>query len=218
LVWHLPGVEHEFLEPSADCDLRVLLFEPDLLASVAALRQLGALVAGRPVVELARSDFEQLRDLCEDTCARELTTRAETNERLRRALAIAWRATLAGHDDRRALSLVELASCLLLEDPSLERHRVCRSLDVSEGYLSRQFQRELGLSFREQRARLRVARFVNQVSRAHQNYLEAALAAGFGSYSQLHRVFSSIVGLSPSNYFTLATRNDRANWRTLHGL
>ena len=168
-------------------------------------------------MELTRRDFERLRELCEATCARELTTRSETTARLRLALDLAWRATCSNHDDRRALSLVELAGCLLLEDPSLERSQLCHTLDVSEGYLSRRFQSELGLSFLEQRARLRVASFVTHVNRAEQNYLAAALASGFGSYSQLHRVFSSIVGLSPSNYFTLATRNDRANWRTLSG-
>lgn len=217
LVWHLPGVEHALLESSADCDLRVVMFEPDLPAKIAGPRQFGALAAGRPVVELTRSDFDRLHEQCDATCALELTTRAETTARLRQILSIAWAATLANHDDRRALSLVELASCLLLEDPSLERSRVCRALDVSEGYLSRRFQSELGLSFLEQRARLRVASFVTQVNRANCTYLEAALASGFGSYSQLHRVFSAVVGLSPNRYFTLDTRNERANWRTLSG-
>jgi len=226
LVWHLPGIEHELLDPSSDCDLRVVLIEPDLWASVAQslaqLREsrtleLGTLLAGRPVVELRQRDFERLRELCEPTCSRELTTRGETTERLRLALSLAWTATISDHEDRRALSLGELASCLLFEDPSLERSSLCRLLDVSEGYLSRRFQSELGLSFLEQRARQRVTRFVTHVNRGGANYLEAALAAGFGSYSQLHRVFSSIVGLSPSDYFTLATRNDRANWRTLLG-
>jgi AraC-like DNA-binding protein len=136
---------------------------------------------------------------------------------LRSTLAIAWAATQRDHDDRRPLSVVEQASCLLLQDPSLERSSVCRRLDVSEGYLSRRFQSELGLQFLEQRARLRVVRFVTEVSRAGQNYLSAALAAGFGSYSQLHRVFSAVVGLSPSAYFTSTARNDRANWRSLNG-
>ncbi len=232
LVWHLPGVEHELVDGSPDCDLRVLMFEAHLTASVArsfartpsaraesssGMRELGALVAGRPVVELTRQEFEQLREACDATCARELNTRAETSARLRQALTLAWAATRSNHDDRRALSLVELASCLLLEEPSLERSSVCRALDVSEGYLSRRFQSELGLSFLEQRARSRVVRFVTQINRGRQSYLDAALDSGFGSYSQLHRVFSAVVGLAPSAYFTLATRNDRANWRTLHG-
>ena len=106
---------------------------------------------------------------------------------------------------------MELASCLLFVDPGLERSAVCRALDVSEGYLSRRFQSELGLSFSEQRARTRVATFVTQVNREGSNCLRAAHESGFNSYSQLHRVFGQVVGINPKAYFRPETRNARAN-------
>ncbi|HEY5376817.1 MAG TPA: helix-turn-helix transcriptional regulator [Polyangiaceae bacterium] len=233
LVWHLPGVEHVLHEASADCDLRVLHIEPDLCAAVvrevaplapaashpvtrtASLfdwtRPLGELASGRPVVELKQRDRDLLLDQCDATCVDPALSASEVSARLRAALSTALRATLSDHDDQRALSLVELASCLLLENPGLERAQVCRALDVSEGYLSRRFQLELGISFSEQRARSRICRFVSQVARNGTSYLEAALESGFGSYSQLHRSFTQIVCTSPRAYFSPTLRNLRAN-------
>jgi AraC-like DNA-binding protein len=231
LVWLLPGVEHAVTGLSSDCELRVIQVEPDLCVSAARelngagvaeatpgagsfsgwAEQLGRLTCGRPVVELSQRDRDHLLEQCDATCADSGMTPGEVPGRLRRALTVAWSATLGDHDSRRPLSLVELAACLLFEVPSLERSAVCRALDVSEGYLSRRFSQELGISFSEQRARLRIARFVTHVNRDRQNYLAAALSSGFGSYSQLHRVFSRIVRVSPKNYFSAGLRNVRAN-------
>lgn len=228
LIWHLPGIEHEMLSASADLDLRVVHVEPDLVApgrprapasAVRAsdrdsfapwVRDLGWLAAGRPVVELKRCDQDALLEHC-DLPSTERHDEADGGERdrLARVLASAHRATRADHDDRRPNSLVELACCLLLEQPSLARPDVCRELGVSEGYLSRRFSAELGISFLEQRARLRLVRFLTHVTRDRQNFLESSLSAGFGSYSQLHRVFTQLIGMSPRAYLQRGGRNGR---------
>jgi AraC-like DNA-binding protein len=152
---------------------------------------------------------------CHTTCADGPLAADDVASRLRRALSTAWLATRREHDSRRALSLIELGSCLLFDQPSLERSALCQALDVSEGHLSRRFQSELGISFAEQRARLRIARFVTHVARDRWSYLDAALASGFGSYSQLHRVFTRVVQASPRSYFSVTARNLRANRITL---
>jgi AraC-like DNA-binding protein len=237
LVWQLPGVEHAVHDVSSDCKLRVIHVEPDLCAQVALelgmhggaskavypgsgsftgwAHELGALVCGRPVVDLAQRDFDSLMELCHTTCVDASLSTEDMPSRLRSALSTAWRATRRDHDSRRPLSLVEVGSCLLFDEPSLERSVLSHALDVSEGYLSRRFQSELGISFAEQRARLRIARFVTHVARDQWSYLDAALAAGFGSYSQLHRVFTRVVSESPRRYFSVAARNARANRVTL---
>lgn len=231
LVWHLPGVEHELVEASTDCEFVVVQAEPDLCAEVGGsfrradgdesshapapfadwIRDLGWLAAGRPVVELKRADQDRIREACAVTCANDGLRREEAALRVRDAVASAWLATRDDHDDRRANSLVELACCLVLEDPSLDRSGVCRALDVSEGYLSRLFRQELGVTFVEQRARSRLTRFCTHVSREGHNYLESALLAGFGSYSQLHRVFVELVGVNPRDYFLNGGRNRNAD-------
>lgn len=228
LIWHLPGMEHEMVSASADLDLRVVHVEPDLatrshpraarlgapppeLDSFAPwVRDLGWLAAGRPVVELKRGDQDALLEDCDLPSTERRDERdGDEQERLARVLAGAHRATRADHDDRRPNSLVELACCLLLEQPALARSEVCRELGVSEGYLSRRFSAELGISFLEQRARLRLVRFLTHVTRERQNFLEASLSAGFGSYSQLHRVFTQLIGMSPRAYLQRGGRNGR---------
>ena len=233
LVWHLPGVEHELVSACSNCDFIVLQAEPDLCAEVGRrfrpksgagrdalaasfadwTRELGWLAAGRPVVELKRADRDRVLEACAVTCASESLSPEQAGQRLRAALASAWSATRDDHDDRRPNSLVELACCLMLEDPSLDRSAICRTLDVSESFLSRRFQRELGLTLVEQRARSRVGRFCTHVVRDGHNYLESALLAGFGSYSQLHRVFVELVGINPREYFARGGRNRRAERR-----
>jgi AraC-like DNA-binding protein len=60
----------------------------------------------------------------------------------------------------------------------------------------------MGASFVEHRARARVAHFLALVQDGRRNLLEAALDAGFGSYSQFHRVFTRVAGVRPRDYFT----------------
>jgi methylphosphotriester-DNA--protein-cysteine methyltransferase len=212
LLWHLPGIEHEFIEASSDLDLRVVHVEPDLVPELALFSNwssgLGRLASGRPAVELTARDCDALLEDI-DLTSNEAGWSADAKPRLRRALSNAYRATCAEYDGQRQDSWVELACCLLLEQPWLDRPGVCRALDVSEGYLSRRFTAELGLSFLEQRARLRIVRFLAHVTREGKTFLEAALCAGFGSYSQLHRVFVRIMGMSPRVYLDGNGRNRR---------
>ncbi len=172
------------------------------------IRDLGWLASGRPVIELASKDRDRLLEHCDAPSLADPRP-WEVPGRLRRALAQAWHATRAHHDDRRANSLVELACCALLEDPALDRSALCKMLDVSEGHLSRSFQAELGVTFLEQRARLRIVRFITHVVRERKRLLEASLLAGFGSYSQLYRVFVQLVGMSPRAYLSVEMRNQR---------
>lgn len=226
LAWHLPSISHELVFASQDLDMRVVHIEPDVASAVcdvpAALKKqaappsalsgwvhdLGWLAAGRPVVELSRADTYRLLDDC-DTPFDNPPKPEEARERLVRLLRNALTASRACQATRPD-SIVELACCLLLEQPGLGRGGVSRRLDLSTGYLSRCFQKELGVSFATQRARIRIARFVAHVECERQTLLEAALSAGFGSYAQLHRTFCALVGMSPRNYLHRGGRQQRA--------
>jgi AraC-like DNA-binding protein len=88
----------------------------------------------------------------------------------------------------------------------VDRPTLAAELGVSEGHLSRSIQRELGVSFLEQRARTRIAHFLALAQGAtgrpggRANLLDAALDAGFGSYSQFHRTFTRVSGSPPRDY------------------
>ena len=71
---------------------------------------------------------------------------------------------------------------------------------MSLGRLARVFKAEMGMSLVEYRNRLRLDRFTALLDTGHRNLLEAALAAGFGSYAQFHRVFRALRHVTPSDY------------------
>jgi len=226
LVWHVPGLAHDLVDASSDLQFRIVHIEPALVAAVASAGllagleggrhdvfaawplELGRYVAGRPVIELQRRDYDALLNDCEER-SDETGVFIDATARTKRALRSAWCATRTDHDDLQPNSLVELACGLLIEDASLDRRQLCRQLDVSGGYLSRRFAAELAITLQEQRARLRVLRFL-ALAMSGRNWLEAALSAGFGSYSQLHRVFVRLVGMSPRKYLSHGGRNQRA--------
>jgi methylphosphotriester-DNA--protein-cysteine methyltransferase len=66
--------------------------------------------------------------------------------------------------------------------------------------LARVFKRDMGMSLVEYRNRLRLDRFWILVDGGRPSLLEAALAAGFGSYAQFHRVFRAQRQVTPREY------------------
>jgi len=122
---------------------------------------------------------------------------------------LALKSTLASVETGLPLSVGQLASCLLLASPTMDRGAVATELGVSEGFLSRAVHRDLGVTFVEHRARTRVAHFLALVQSPESNFLHAALTAGFGSYSQFHRTFSRVSGSRPSRYLGLGRRHSQ---------
>ncbi len=90
---------------------------------------------------------------------------------------------------------------LLQEDPSLGGEAIAKKLGVSFSRFARVFKQGMGVSIVEHRNQLRLDHFMSLVDSGGSNLLEAALASGFGSYSQFHRVFRMHQGKSPREYF-----------------
>jgi transcriptional regulator GlxA family with amidase domain len=90
---------------------------------------------------------------------------------------------------------------MLNEDPSLGGVAIAKKLGVSLSRFARVFKTDMGMSLVDYRNQLRLDRFLAMVDAGGTNLLETALAAGFGSYSQFHRVFRTLRGTSPREYF-----------------
>ena len=217
LCWVLPGVPHVMGDFSDDFDMWVVQLAPSLVESGwrrtvgrtgdGAHRPfedwsvpLGERLAGRAVVDLTAAESRQLSDVA--TSVWTSGDRPDAGALLAALYALALRMTLANLDRRRGLSVAELASCLLLSAPTMDRHDAASALGVSEGFLSRTVHRDLGVTFVEHRARTRIAHFLALMQRGDLNLLSAALEAGFGSYSQFYRTFSRVSGSRPRDYFS----------------
>lgn len=90
---------------------------------------------------------------------------------------------------------------MLTDDPSLRGGDIAKKIGVSLSRLARVFKSDTGVSLVDFRNQLRLERFLSLVDSGSNNLLEAAYAAGFGSYSQFHRVFRALRGASPRDYF-----------------
>jgi AraC-like DNA-binding protein len=96
--------------------------------------------------------------------------------------------------------LVSGALEMLEKDPTMGGKQIAAKLDISLSRLARVFKAELGMSLVAYRNRLRMERFSSLVDQGHTNLLDAALAAGFGSYAQFHRVFRALGRGTPREF------------------
>jgi AraC-like DNA-binding protein len=96
--------------------------------------------------------------------------------------------------------LVTATVSMLAKDPAMGGKEIAAKLDISLSRLARVFKAEMGMSLVEYRNRLRLERFSVLLDRGRTNLLEAALAAGFGSYAQFHRVFRALRHMTPRDY------------------
>jgi AraC-like DNA-binding protein len=96
--------------------------------------------------------------------------------------------------------LATAAAALLAEDPTLEASAIARKLQVSVGWFARVFKAEMGLSLVEYRNRLRLDRVDAMIEKGGTTLLQAALASGFGSYAQFHRVFRGVRRMTPREF------------------
>ena len=96
--------------------------------------------------------------------------------------------------------LVLRATRLLADDPSLGGKEIAAKLNISLSRLARVFKSSTGVSLVDYRNQLRLARFRELVDSGGENLLDTALAAGFGSYAQFHRVFRALRGTTPRDY------------------
>jgi AraC-like DNA-binding protein len=104
-----------------------------------------------------------------------------------------WPATAAAQQSPWVRSVLRA----LEENPRSSGEHLARQLSISAGHLARSFKAEVGVSLVEYRNRRLMDRFFLAVERGNGNLLNAALEAGFGSYTQFHRVYKRMFGTSP---------------------
>jgi len=114
--------------------------------------------------------------------------------------------TGTGTGESPARRLISSVAALLAQDPTIAAREIARQLQVSLGRLARAFDTEVGMSLVEYRNRLRLVRFDVLLAEGRTNLFDAALAAGFGSYAQFHRVFRALRGMTPREHLKRRVR------------
>jgi AraC family transcriptional regulator, arabinose operon regulatory protein len=96
---------------------------------------------------------------------------------------------------------------MLEREPGMGGSEIARTLNISQTRLGRMFKAVKGMSLVDYRNRLRLQRFVALLDGGETNLLEAALEAGFGSYSHFHRVFRAQLHATPREYLRPSNGN-----------
>jgi AraC-like DNA-binding protein len=196
-----PGQDHALLEASSDLYLYAIGMDPAFSSEV--LRADRHSTAFPLRVQLPVTDFEALATRAADVVDR---TRVEQRgaELWERAHWLGrrcqGRSSAAMHVlTRRTLQVVS-------EEPELGLESVARKLRATPSEVSRYFHRDVGMTLVRYRTRLRLINLIRLVDAGNYNLMTSAGEAGFGSYSQCHRIFQSELGCAPRQFFMSGVR------------
>jgi AraC-like DNA-binding protein len=204
LLWLFPAQEHVLIEQTLDFEMWIGVGKPGLVRRIATDPGAAALRRRNPPGEYCRRLPLPALDRLEMLCS-EIVAAADRpglfNAGLAYAFLSAWREFEQAADVpvRDVHPAVERAARLIRdEDTALNLDALARRSGLSPHRLSRLFKEQTGIALVDFRNRQRVERFL-AIYGAGQRHtmLDAALAAGFGSYPQFHRVFKRLTGHSP---------------------
>jgi len=208
LIWLFPAQDHLLIGQSPDFAMWVAVFRPAMLRRVctdaASTELLGERPAGLFCKQLTEDPTGRLDRLLAEML--EFTEDAPRyNAALAYAVLSAWALHCRSADVPAGSDLhpaVERAARLLRDeiDP-LPVPILARRAGLSPAHLSRLFRRQIGQTIVDYRQQRQLERFfaIYRAGRRH-NMTQAALAAGFGSYPQFHRVFRRHLGQGPAEY------------------
>ncbi len=204
LLWLFPAQEHALADFSSDFEMWIGVFKPG------AVRRISA-DSGASVLGSADPSGSFCRRLSLHASARlgslfsEVAASRERlilfNAGLSYALLTAWQHFERAIDVpvRETHPAVEKAIQLIRADSArVALAELARLSGLSPARLSRLFKQQTGLPLVDYRNRLRIQGFLELYGAGQRmTMLEAALSAGFGSYSQFHRTFRRIMGSPP---------------------
>ncbi len=198
LLWAFSGQAHLLLSESRDFDMWVFVLSRVLLSGPYLPDPQGA--GQQRVVRLARVEHEAL-----DALADRIRDRDDADWQaagLRWWAMRAWDETGRAPDAARAAvhPAVDRAAAVIEDDPGASLAWVAAKSGTSLSHLARVFRAGTGMSLGHYRRRVRL-KVADRAVADGANLLGAALAAGFGSYTQFYRCFVAERGVSPRDHY-----------------
>jgi AraC-like DNA-binding protein len=201
LLWWPPGQDHVLLDASPDFDLFVIGVTPDFSLRVLADTPDAACV-GPIQIRLPLTALAEL----EETCVAPGST--IDVPAIEHKVGDLWRKAHALRRGAEAMHAVTRRTMRsLYQRPELGRAEIARLVRAYPTEISRHFHDDMGVTLSGLRSRLRLLRFIQSVDDGAPSLLSAALGAGFGSYSQCHRVFHQTIGCTPRSFFETSLRH-----------
>ena len=204
LLWWPPGQDHVLLDASPDFDLYVIGLTPGFSERVLGDLATSA-TASAARFRLDRDCLARFTAMCAAPVDSGAT--ADVERKVGDFWRMAHRSRVVSHD-RHLLTRRTLES--VLARPELKRSDLAQFARGNVSEVSRHFHHDIGLTLTAYRTRLRLLRFIDLIDRG-QRFLAAAVEAGFGSYSQCHRVFQQTFGCTPRLFFRSGIRKEMQN-------
>jgi AraC-like DNA-binding protein len=205
MIWLVPGQQHQLVR-SPGLEMWVANLRPELIE----LQRIARL-AERPLRQLPAHELIDLDRLLSQV-AQDSDDPVVYNAGIAYVAMRAWRASLDSPAARvRPLHPAVGRALLLLRESgaALSLSELADAAGVAAPYLSRLLIEHTGRSFVDWRNRIRIDRFMQGYT-SGANLLDAALAAGFGSYARFNHVFNEMIGCAPSEWVKEAERNGSA--------
>lgn len=186
-VYFQPGQDHALLNESPDFELFVLALHPDLAerCALSEVASLGVVSLPEALVASSRAAWLGLGPIREASVVEHQLCEHFTE--------LAAHFTPAPALCRRTIRALRRA-------PEATEEQIAAQLVAHPSEVSRSVRRTMGMRLVEFRTRFRLMEFIESVD-GGASLTRAAFASGFGSYSQLHRVFRQHLGCSPLDYF-----------------
>lgn len=211
LLWLFPAQEHVLFEQTPDFQMWIVVFRRRLIkrsaVDASSLPLLQRSFTGHACRRLRPPELTRFEELFSALAASSQEP-GLLNATLAYALLHAWKCfeqagEVAAGDVHPAVE--STAHVLLESENSFTLSQLARRAGLSASRLSRLFKQQTGVSIVEFRNRQRIQSFLQHLDAAadsgrQRSLLECALAAGFGSYPQFHRVFRHVTGCSPAEY------------------
>jgi len=205
LLWWPPGQDHVLLDASDDFDLFVIGVTADF-----SMRVLGDTpdVACVGPIQICLTSAA----LAEITATCVAPGSASDIAAIERKVGDLWKQAHTLRRNGNSLHVVTRRTMVsLYQDPELPRSEVAQLVGAYPTEVSRTFREDMGTTLCNFRSRLRLLRFIQAVDGGAPNLLAAALGAGFGSYSQCHRIFQQTFGCPPRLFFETSLRDEMRN-------
>ena len=203
LLWFAPGIDHHLANASDDFELITAGFQPELLAAFAREHNCVPQFA-RPAQLLSESRCLRLQHVLQGL---PLVADSQPAE----GIAIGLLHELSQLPVEHSRRLSSRAAAQVLSRPTITRDQLAMMLGSNKGDVSRAFHRDNGVTLRNYRSTLRILDFLRRLESRCANLTRAAIEAGFGSYSQCHRVFRAVLGCSPREFLSENVRDSIVN-------
>jgi AraC-like DNA-binding protein len=201
LLSFAPGQDHVVLDASHDLAFYSIGIRIELPATLEG----GGFDDGALLPCRTHLSPRQVEDLC--ALAAPICERVASDAQI---LELWLRAMAARHGAVAASPALHVLTCRALRaltlHPELDRKALAQLGRTGPTEIGRHFRRDVGLTLVRYRTRVRLLHFIHRMDLGATELMSAAMDAGFGSYSQLCRIFRANVGASPRTFFAGARR------------